>query len=259
MQYPKENVIVKRSTQPREYLFYTTVAPTLREADIPIPELKWSGEDAGTFWLVLEDIPTPLPRARWSADSAVLAVLRRLHQRVPLDLYPTFPSFEPRWSEAMTNDALACFLSSQAHRLASILCELQDRHQALFLPRCWISGDPNPSNWGLRSDGTVVLYDWERFGKGTPALDLAISVPGLGDMVMFQTVAARYLEQSHPSASRVTLKARLLADEMAIAKIWSVTEYLSDYRAGTIAPSTRIDDLIQQIPAWVDRLITEKS
>ncbi len=66
-------------------------------------------------------------------------------------------------------------------------------------------------------------------------------------------------EQSHPSASRVTLKARLLADEMAIAKIWSVTEYLSDYRAGTIAPSTRIDDLIQQIPAWVDRLITEKS
>jgi hypothetical protein len=138
VQSAKQSVIVKRSTQPRESIFYTMVAPTLATVDIPIPHLEWSGRDAESFWLVLEDIPTPLPRVRWSADQEMLTVLHRLHQRLPLNLNLAFPSFEPEWSDTMTNDALACFPSVQARRLAPILQDLRLSHQTLFAPQCWI-------------------------------------------------------------------------------------------------------------------------
>lgn len=259
VQSAKQSVIVKRSTQPRESIFYTMVAPTLATVDIPIPHLEWSGRDADTFWLVLEDIPTPLPRVRWSADQEMLTVLHRLHQRLPLNLNLAFPSFEPGWSDTMTNDALACFPSAQARRLAPILQDLRLSHQTLFAPQCWISGDPNPTNWGLRGDGTIVLYDWERFGKATPAVDLAITVPGLGDRAAFQAVATAYLERDDRSLSLAAQEISFLTQEMIVAKVWSIIEYLSDhYHAGTIARSTRIDTLIQQIPAWLEKIFSSK-
>ncbi len=62
----------------------------------------------------------------------------------------------------------------------------QREHAAISEPWCWISGDPNPRNWGLRADGTPVLFDWELFGPGTPATDLAIIVPGLGTLTDYK-------------------------------------------------------------------------
>ncbi len=216
VQSAKQSVIVKRSTHPRESIFYTMVAPTLAAVDIPLPHLEWSGRDADTFWLVLEDIPTPLPRVRWSP-------------------------------------------SAQARRLAPILEDLRLSHQTLFAPQCWISRDPNPTNWGLRGDGTMVLYDWERFGKATPAVDLAITVPGLGERAVFQAVATAYLERDDRSLSLAAQEISFLTQEMIVAKVWSIIEYLSGhYHAGTIARSTRIDTLLQQIPAWLEKIISRK-
>ncbi len=149
----------------------------------------------------------------------------------------------------MTNDALACFSPVLAHRLAPILHDLRLSYQLLFTPQCWISGDPNPTNWGVRSDGTLVLYDWERFGKATPALDLAITVPGLGDWASFQAVAAAYLEYNAFLSSPTTQEISLLTQQ--------IIEYLSLYHAGAIARSIRIDRLIQQIPAWLEGVIDE--
>jgi len=42
-----------------------------------------------------------------------------------------------------------------------------------------------------------------------------------------------------------------------VAKIWSVTEYLSMYSRGTLAHSTTINALIQQFPKWLDRLLLD--
>jgi hypothetical protein len=42
VQFPARSVIVKRTKQPRERLFYTTIAPLLQEARIPVPHLEWS-------------------------------------------------------------------------------------------------------------------------------------------------------------------------------------------------------------------------
>jgi hypothetical protein len=32
------------------------------------------------------------------------------------------------------------------------------------------------------------MYDWERFGLATPPIDLAITVPGLGDDATFRAL-----------------------------------------------------------------------
>ncbi|MDQ0220379.1 hypothetical protein ELQ35_19985 [Peribacillus cavernae] len=64
--------------------------------------------------------------------------------------------------------------------LTDILSFLQEQAKVLFRPLCCISGDPNPTNWGVRNNGDLVLFDFERIGYGNPAIDLAITMPGFG-------------------------------------------------------------------------------
>ena len=193
VRFATASAIVKAVTRPAEVGFFERVAGTLRRHGVPVPDLDRSLATDDGQWLILEDVPHPLPRARWRADPDVLAVLARLHAATwgrPLDLPG---AFVPAWTDEATAAALACFPGASARALASPLAELQQESQDLFRPLCSISGDPNPTNWGLRADGTVVLYDWERFGVGTPPIDLAITVPGLGDHAAYAAVASGYL------------------------------------------------------------------
>jgi thiamine kinase-like enzyme len=257
VQFAHQSVIVKRTKQSREMLFYTTIAPLLREENIPIPQLEWSGVVDDNHWLVLEDVSTPLPRTRWRADPEVLAVLRRLHQsRLPVQSEASL-FFCPTWTDALTRDALLCFPEASANRLSPLLQEVQQTHQYLFAPHCWISGDPNPTNWGVRYDGTVVLYDWERFGRGIPAIDLAITVPGLGEIVTFRAVADRYLSRQTDFPSQAISSRTALVHDMVVAKTWTVIEYLSGYSRGILARSTTIDMLVQQLPPWLESMLLE--
>lgn len=254
VQFAEQSVIVKRTKLLRERLFYTTIAPLLQEMDIPIPRLEWSDVITGDCWLVLEDIPTPLPRTRWQADREVLAVLRRLHQsRLPMQSEASL-FFRPTWSDELTQDALACFPEVSANQLSPLLQEMQQTHQYLFAPQCWISGDPNPTNWGVRQDGRVVLYDWGRFGRGTPAIDLAITVPGLGEASTSRAVAEGYLSQQADISLQTASSNRLIHD-IIVTKIWTVIEYLSAYNKGMLAHSATIDVLIQQFPDWLEHML----
>lgn len=157
--------------------FYKSVAPRVRAAGVGVPDLLWSMDMGDASWIVLEDIPASLPRERWLADPAVMAALRRLHESElpPFDL-PAI--FRPKWPDAMTDEALAAFPAPRRVELKPILKRNQREAAGLFTARVPISGDPNPTNWGLRDDGTVVLYDWERYSQATPAIDLAITIPG---------------------------------------------------------------------------------
>ncbi len=83
-----------------------------------------------------------------------------------------------------------------------------------------MSGDSNAGNWGRRENGDVVLFDWERFGKGSPAIDLAPLIKGMGTKQAMLSLAERYgqiARHSNPPA---------LAREIAIAKAWIVTEVI---------------------------------
>jgi hypothetical protein len=245
LRFSQATFILKKSRQSQELAFYTDIAPLLAKAAIALPQLYWSLRDEAACWLLLEDIPSPLPRERWQANQEMIALLRRLHMLRLEPMPDPAPLFCPQWTEVMT-EHVGKVLPEQRN----LLTTLQEKAQHLFQPCCLISGDPNPTNWGLRADETLVLFDWERFGYGTPALDLAISVSGLGDVSMYKQVAALYLADQPEAASQAIEQ---LAHDVALAKVWNVVEYLTMMTE----PNPRVDSLLQQIPDWLESLDRE--
>ena len=243
LHFASTSCILKRCSRDTECHFYTQVAPTLRMHGIGIPKLCWSLKAGVSCWLMLEDIPQPVPLERRLADPEMIAALRRLHT-VPLQSIPDLAQYvRLRW----TNDLADTLTARLPREVGQLLEDLQQRHQYLFQPTCLISGDPNPSNWAVRMDGKLVLFDWERFGAGTPALDLAITVPGLGDAAAYGRVAARYLEDQNvkaPSAAAIDA----LTHDIAVAKVWTVVEYLSE---GT---GRYADEVFRALPSWLEEI-----
>jgi len=207
VRFAKESRIVKLARGGSEAEFYREVVPRSPELAALAPSLDASVDANAGTWLVLEWIPNPLPRERWLADAEVMTALRRVHQ-AGLEV-PHSGWFVPAWTEDMS----AAFLRWAPECDAEALARVRRRAQTLFEPRVWISGDPNPTNWGMRAKGTLALFDWERFGRGTPTLDLAITIPGLGTPDDFRRVADAYGDES---------PARI-----AWAKAWSLVEFVA--------------------------------
>lgn len=245
--FAEQRIVVKRTASRREADVYRLLASLLAEQGVACPRLFWSERDGDTHWLLLEEIPQPLPRSRWLADHALLGVLYRLHRSA---LPSLIEPFRPAWTDAMTAQVLD-LLPDSAVSLRDQLVRLQALSQPLFGVERWISGDPNPANWGLRADGSIVLFDWERLGRGAPALDLAISVPGLGQASDFQAVAAGYLAHDPALAQPDQPAIEELAREIAIAKTWNVVEFLSMAASGEPTIQSRIPALVQALPTWL--------
>jgi aminoglycoside phosphotransferase (APT) family kinase protein len=247
-----KSLIVKTSPIANEAVFYEKIAPLLQARSIDVPVLERSFCEAGRYWLVLEDVPHPLPATRRQADDQMIEVLYRLHT-FKLEQLPPGPGwYRPKWTAPMTELALECLPPEVARPSKPFLYTLQNDYQHLFKPQNLISGDPNPGNWGLREDGTLVLFDWERFSYGTPALDLAITVGGVGNVAGYAATAVKYLRTNKDlAASEIMALTRPLARDIAIAKIWTVVEYLSEYRRGKMKPGVTLDKLLPIIVEWL--------
>lgn len=239
--------IIKRS---KEIRFYREIAPELERQGVPLVRLEWADSQAEGEWFVVEFIPNPLPRERWRGDTDVMRALHNLHTSVLSTNIQTSGLFAPRWDEALTQTALRFF--TEADRLRPALQQLQVASQPLFESRCWISGDPNPMNWGVRNDGAVVLFDWERFGRGTPALDIAITLPGLPTAAEFAQAAAVYCRNDVGGTDGRKVE-RFTAD-LARAKVWNVVEFLGMMHAGGVADTRALTWIQEQFPAWVAHL-----
>lgn len=236
------SVILKRSEGGRERHVYRAMAPRLDAAGVALPALFASTIEDGFNWLLLEDIPEPLPRERWLADPELLEMLYRLHS-IPLNELPLPPDrYRPGWEQDLTRQALSLFEPDDADRLAPRLDVIREDAAKLFDPVCVISGDPNPANWGVGEDGRPVLFDWERCTLGHPAIDLAITVPGLGNKAVFATVAERY-------------PAPVAVDDIIRAKVWVVVEFLAGCASGSVEPSFDLVGLVARIPDWIGALV----
>jgi Ser/Thr protein kinase RdoA (MazF antagonist) len=187
----------------------------------------------------------------WQPDERIIAILARLHaatRATPLDL----PEIEPHdWRPAATRAALSYLPPEHAAALAPILDRLQQEHAALDEDWCWISGDPNPRNWGLRDDGTPVLFDWELFAPGVPATDLAIIVPGLGTPSAYAGVATAYLA-AWDAPEPLPWDAATLARQIAVAKVATVVQLLDSHANGSANVSEELVMwLASAIPDWL--------
>jgi aminoglycoside phosphotransferase (APT) family kinase protein len=222
-----------------------------------VPALLWAGAVAGEHWLIIEEVPAPLPRERWGADPEALSALARIH--TASDVLPALRSadaFRPAWTTETTDLAMRALNTSGSNALgdvSALLAGMRAQAEPLFAPVCPLSGDPNPANWGLRADGSLVLFDWERFCRGHPALDLAAIVPGLGTDEAFAAVAGGYaaaLDEVDSTTVR-PLDVSRLAREIALAKAWNVVELLAGIAAGHGGANRILDWLRGSFPDWV--------
>ncbi|EPW3921729.1 phosphotransferase family protein [Enterobacter sichuanensis] len=235
-------IIEKSPVSDVEYCFYERAAEPLKRA-VESPRLLHS--DPHQHVLRFEYVPHKISQDEVTADE-ILRRLSRLHD------YPADPAwiYHPHsWPESSLERSLSLLeLPVRSER------QLRYFHQAgsvLFSQECLISGDTNAGNWGRRENGDVILFDWERFGTGSPAIDLAPLVKGMGTRQSILQLAERYcLFTAHSLADR-------LAREITIAKAWIVTEvvlllherkkpdlniYLNWYR--------------DHLPGWLDESVT---
>lgn len=239
-----QSAILKRSGSGVETHVYSVLSERLRAAGIGLPEMYASAEREGAYWLLLEDIPFSVSADQMLTEPSIIELLRRLH-----GVDPTLPlpedRYRPDWPVEWTTQALSLIVPEQRDATAAVLAGVRWRCLPLFAPAVLISGDPNAANWGRREDGSIVLFDWERFTLGSPALDLAILVPGLGDRDVYRRLAASYLSGSSQAATDA------LALEIADAKVWSVVEFLAACARGEIVPTFDLDVLLSAARDWL--------
>ncbi|MBZ2174678.1 aminoglycoside phosphotransferase family protein [Schnuerera sp. xch1] len=243
--FSNHSIIVKQMTKPQEYLFYYKCSSLLKEFRKNIPSLYWSYKDENKYWIVIEDIPYALPKERWhQADEQVLRALFLFHTESLGKSLPIDNSYIPKWDHRLTESVLAFYSDKTGNQLQPLLIKAQEDSQQLFKPYCWINADTNPTNWGVRKDGSVVLFDWERISCGSPAIDLSIIMPGLGtpDNFLELSIAKKYLKMWSSAGLDFPFSEWKLLQQIKLAKIWSVVEFL-DNNADTLDADTLLEIL----------------
>jgi fructosamine-3-kinase len=249
--------VLKQST-PNEASFYQTAAPLLRAAGVGIPALWWSGRQATTHWLLIEYLPAAPLRATWLGNGAWMYTLAGLH-RLPLAIFAGMSApYRPSWSNQMVEAALELVPQQQRRGLRTDLATIVDAAEQLQAASGPISGDPNPRNWGLRADGSAVLFDWERAGVGPRAFDLAITIPGLASDAAAQQVAHSYLvaADGKPPASTAI---DALAHDIACCKVWVVAEFMATVVEQGLVLDAAYAALWRAVPAWVAHIAQAKA
>ncbi|TNV17911.1 aminoglycoside phosphotransferase [Buttiauxella sp. B2] len=225
-----------------EFQFYLQVAPAFRRAGIGVPELLAS--DTTTQTLTLEYIPYPIGQDALLQNPDVLSTIACIHQFLGNEggIFKRHT-----WLRDKTERALE--LLKLPDESAAIISETEKLSACLFSPSTLISGDTNAGNWGIREQGSAVLYDWERFSTGSPAIDLAPLIKGMGNIADFVHIAKRYQEVSPYCHSPA------LAQEIAICKLWVVTEVIDIlYRNNKVELNKYLDWYRFNLPAWLQKL-----
>ncbi|MDV0594482.1 MULTISPECIES: phosphotransferase [unclassified Enterobacter] len=235
-------VIEKYPVGEVEYRFYQDVATELNQAGIATPKLF--SADASMRMLRMEYIPHKVEQNDVADDDAII-MLGRLH------CFPANSDWRYHthlWSERALEKAL--MLLALPDKTAQQLRLFQKCSDVLFGNQNLVSGDSNAGNWGRRENGDLVLFDWERFGKGSAAIDLAPLIKGLGTKRAFIDISKRYCQFSFH------YDANTLAREIAIAKAWIVTEVivLLNERQKAAFP-LYLNWYREHLPDWLDDVV----
>ncbi|AYV22854.1 phosphotransferase family protein [Vibrio mediterranei] len=232
--------INKRNASPVEVGFYQYAAPELKNVQTP-QLINVDGDD-----LFIELVPNKVTLEELQQSSGTFEQLSHIHQS---SYIPTFEVKQHAWSLQDTEFAFrALSLPSETQ---DALLTIQTLSSELFEHRGLVSGDTNDGNWGRRDNGELVLFDWERFGFGSPAIDLAPLVKGLGTRSDYRAVIDKYLIYN-PSIS-----AELLEKHLVIAKAWIVIEVTNLLISRRNHEAQKyINWFNGNVPAWCQKVVT---
>lgn len=211
-EYSGVQCIEKRCASLVEINFYQNVAPLLKSSGVNTPQLIGVRDNS----LLIEYIPNRVTLTELNSSSDTFVQLANIHRASPL-ISECLKHHE--WSEQQTENALDLIKLPQI--AVEAVKRIQSQSSVLFNTDGIISGDTNDGNWGKRANGELVLFDWERFGKGSPAIDLAPLVYRMGSLADFEVIVDNYLKYNS-DISRSDLLRHLI-----IAKCWIVVEVVN--------------------------------
>ncbi|MGP8306168.1 phosphotransferase family protein [Vibrio sp. YIC-376] len=235
-------VIEKHQPTPVEATFYQNHAESFNQQGIYVPNLIELDMHRNT--LQIEYIPNLVEQDFLRQDHRVIKQLVSLHEVTPTakDLYHTH-----QWTLSATQQALTTLMLDRATEHFFYLTQENSGH--LFDSANLISGDTNAGNWGLRKNGELVLFDWERFSKGHVAIDLAPLIKGMGTQDDYLEVAQKYVEcarQGHPKE---------LTGAIVEAKTWIVVEVVNILVSRNNPQTSKYLNWFRQtLPNWVKSL-----
>ena len=191
--------------------------------------------------LYLEYIPNSVCLAELQMTSDVFQQLSCIHQS---QYVPSFKVKEHCWTASDTSTALASLKLPQVTQ-ESLLC-IQQLSGDLFEHQTLVSGDANEGNWGRRDNGQLVLFDWERFGFGSPAIDLAPLVSRMGSLSDYERIVDRYL------CHNTLIPREELIKQLIMAKSWIVVEVTNILVTRNNPQASKyINWFREQLPTWL--------
>ncbi|SDH91371.1 Thiamine kinase [Vibrio xiamenensis] len=194
--------------------------------------------------LLIEYLPERLTLEQVNTCINTFEQLATIHRS---DYQPQFELKAHQWPREASERALQTLQLPK--RSQQSLRAIQQISAELFESDTLISGDSNHGNWGARHNGQRVLFDWERFGYGSPAIDLAPLVFDLGDISAYQTIVERYLRGGGIG------EAESLIRHLIIAKAWLVVEVTNILQARNKPDAERYFNWYRQnLPAWLEQI-----
>lgn len=219
-----KSFIVKKAKEKREYDVYNSLSHFFKEREILIPFVYYTYKEKEDYWLVIEDVSGHFPKERWTGDREQIKLLFNLHFNTWNKTLNIDKPFDFSWDKKLIKNSLSLFPSG----VEGVIERLHSKSETIFSPFCCISGDPNPTNWGIRNNNELVLFDWERIGYASPAIDLAITMPGLGtiDKSLEFNIASTYISFWKNSSVEFLYSVQELTEQIVMAKMWSALDFL---------------------------------
>lgn len=238
VEYQGRTCIRKQGANSVETGFYQFAASELK--GVNTPKLVWLDQHD----LYLEFIPRKVSLEQLVEHKSVFKQLSLIHQS---DYQPTFPVKQHRWQLEDTEFALATL--GLPDMCEEMVRSIQACSADLFGPSGLISGDSNDGNWGVRDSGELVLFDWERFGFGSPAIDLAPLVKGMGSLDDYLHIIEKYLFYNSSLSDRSLLK------QLIIAKMWIAIEVTNLLKIRQKAGAERYFNWYRMhLPMWLNTI-----
>ncbi|EPY1013277.1 choline kinase [Vibrio vulnificus] len=204
------NCVLKQGASEVEIHFYQLAASKLKGINTP-RLLKIDRNN-----LYIEHIPNRISLKELRSNSDLFSQLAALHCS---EYTPTFEVKKHEWTAFATDEALK--ILNLPDVVESSIQRIQSRSDSIFEYKALISGDTNDGNWGTRKNGDLVLFDWERFGQGSPAIDLAPLVSGLGSIAEYREIVTQYIKYNS------ALSKTELLEHLIVAKCWIVIEVVN--------------------------------